>query len=112
MPRLGLTLIVVFKLNFGMQNIDEIHALEAACSLAADCGVSVKGGNWQIFEQFVKRSGARVFLGTEVSKGLPPVLRRYITHGTLVGGQHRTTLRPRLVCRDTGRASRLRCGDH
>jgi len=48
------------------QTIDSIHALEAACSLAADGGVSVSGGNWQIFEQFVKRSGAQVFLNTEV----------------------------------------------
>jgi len=48
------------------QTVDSIHSLEASCSLAADGGVSVSGGNWQIFEQFVKRSGAQIFLNTEV----------------------------------------------
>jgi prenylcysteine oxidase/farnesylcysteine lyase len=50
------------------QDIDSIHGLEAACSLAADGGGTVKGGNWQIFEQFVERSGAQIFLKTEVEK--------------------------------------------
>lgn len=50
------------------QNIDSIHGLEAACSLAADGGSTVKGGNWQIFEQFVERSGAQTFLKTEVEQ--------------------------------------------
>ncbi|KAI9445486.1 FAD/NAD-P-binding domain-containing protein [Lactarius indigo] len=54
------------RVNYA-QNVDDLHSLVTACSLAADGGVSVKGGNWQIFEQFVKRSGARVFLGTEVN---------------------------------------------
>ncbi|KAH9075769.1 FAD/NAD-P-binding domain-containing protein [Lactarius deliciosus] len=53
------------RVNYA-QNVDELHSLATACSLAADGGVSVKGGNWRIFEQFVKRSGARIFLGTEV----------------------------------------------
>jgi len=48
------------------QNTDDLHAIVAICSLLAEGGVSVKGGNWQIFEQFVERSGARVFLKTEV----------------------------------------------
>ncbi|KAI9428756.1 FAD/NAD(P)-binding domain-containing protein, partial [Russula earlei] len=66
------------RVNYA-QNIDRIHALEAMCSLAADGGVSVRGGNWQIFEQFVKRSGAQVF----------PKHR---------GDWHKTALRPRLDC--------------
>jgi len=53
------------RVNYA-QNVDDMHGLEVACSLAADGGVSVAGGNWQIFEQFVKRSGAQVFLNTEV----------------------------------------------
>ncbi|KAH8992059.1 FAD/NAD-P-binding domain-containing protein [Lactarius akahatsu] len=53
------------RVNYA-QNVDDLHSLVTACSLAADGGVSVKGGNWRIFEQFVKRSGARIFLGTEV----------------------------------------------
>ncbi|KAH9982199.1 Prenylcysteine lyase-domain-containing protein [Lactifluus volemus] len=53
------------RVNYA-QNVDSLHGLEAACSLAASGGKTVKGGNWQIFDQFVKRSGARVFLKTEV----------------------------------------------
>ncbi|KAI0307538.1 FAD/NAD-P-binding domain-containing protein [Multifurca ochricompacta] len=53
------------RVNYA-QNVDGLHALVAGCSLAASGGSSVKGGNWQIFEHFVKRSGARVFLRTEV----------------------------------------------
>lgn len=90
----------VFQLNSAIQNVDGIHALEAACSLAADGGVSVNGGNWLIFEQFVERSGARVFLKTEVSS--PPFPQNSITHSTPLGGWHTTTLRPRLDSLDTG----------
>ena len=50
------------------QNIDQIHTLETFVSLAADEAASVKGGNWQIFEGFVKRSGAQLFLKTEVGR--------------------------------------------
>ena len=50
-----------------MQSVDDLHATVAICSIAAEGGVSVKGGNWKIFEQFVERSAARVFLKTEVS---------------------------------------------
>ncbi|KAI0273059.1 FAD/NAD-P-binding domain-containing protein [Russula aff. rugulosa BPL654] len=53
------------RMNYA-QNIDSIHGLEAVCSLAADGGSTVKGGNWQIFEQFVERSGAQTFFKTEV----------------------------------------------
>ncbi|KAI0005435.1 FAD/NAD-P-binding domain-containing protein [Russula compacta] len=53
------------RVNYG-QNVDSIHALGAACSLAAEGGGTVSGGNWQIFERFVERAGARVFLKTEV----------------------------------------------
>ena len=48
------------------QNIDRIHTLGALASLVSDDVVSVRGGNWQIFEQFVNRSGAQLFLKTEV----------------------------------------------
>ncbi|KAF8504494.1 FAD/NAD(P)-binding domain-containing protein [Russula emetica] len=53
------------RMNYA-QSIDSIHGLEAACALAADGGSTIKGGNWQIFEQFVERSGAQTFLKTEV----------------------------------------------
>ncbi|KAI0777409.1 FAD/NAD(P)-binding domain-containing protein [Trametes elegans] len=54
------------RVNYG-QNSDKIHALEGLCSVAADGGVSVKGGNWKIFESFVKESGANAFLNTTVT---------------------------------------------
>lgn len=37
------------------------------CSLAADAASQVKGGNWKIFEEFVKRSNATVYLNTTVA---------------------------------------------
>ncbi len=40
--------------------------LEGACSLAASGASSVKGGNFQIFENFIARSGANVHLNTTV----------------------------------------------
>ncbi|EMD32466.1 hypothetical protein CERSUDRAFT_118802 [Gelatoporia subvermispora B] len=54
------------RVNYG-QNVDKIHALEGLCSLAATGASSVKGGNFQIFEQFLERSGARVHLNTSVT---------------------------------------------
>lgn len=49
-----------------LQNVDEIHMLEGACSLAATGASSVKGGNFQIFENFLGRSDAKVHLNTTV----------------------------------------------
>ena len=54
-----------FSLNV-LQNTDKIHALDGLVSLAAAGGVSVHGGNVQIFENFVKESKANVFLKTTV----------------------------------------------
>jgi len=54
------------RVNYA-QDVDSIHGLETACSLAANTATSVRGGNWQIFEQFVERSGAQIFLKTEVA---------------------------------------------
>lgn len=57
------------SLNYSAtQSIDSIHGLEATCSLAANGGSTIIGGNWQIFEQFVNRSGAQRFLKTEVEQ--------------------------------------------
>ena len=67
-----------------MQSVDDLHATVAICSIAAEGGVSVKGGNWKIFEQFVERSAARVFLKTEVS--FLPLRKPCITHSTPSGG--------------------------
>ncbi|TFK57561.1 FAD/NAD(P)-binding domain-containing protein [Heliocybe sulcata] len=54
------------RVNYG-QNLDRIHALESACSMAANGASSVKDGNFQIFEHFLKKSRARVHLNTTVN---------------------------------------------
>ncbi|KAF9015454.1 Prenylcysteine lyase-domain-containing protein [Cyathus striatus] len=53
------------RVNYG-QNVDKIHALEGACSMAASGSVGIKGGNFQLFEQFLRRSKANIFLKTPV----------------------------------------------
>ncbi|KAF5355736.1 hypothetical protein D9756_004026 [Leucocoprinus leucothites] len=58
------------RVNYG-QNVDFIHALEGLCSLATDGAAGVEGGNFQIFEEFIKRSGASVNLNTTVTSILP-----------------------------------------
>ncbi|KAK7689579.1 hypothetical protein QCA50_007371 [Cerrena zonata] len=55
------------RVNYG-QDVDKIHALEGLCSLAANGASSVKGGNYQLFEEFVKRSNATVRLNTTVTE--------------------------------------------
>ncbi|KAG6885530.1 hypothetical protein C0993_000526 [Termitomyces sp. T159_Od127] len=54
------------RVNYG-QNLDDIHALGGIVSLATDDARGIKGGNFQLFEQFLKRSGAHVHLNTQVS---------------------------------------------
>ncbi|KAF8898341.1 Prenylcysteine lyase-domain-containing protein [Infundibulicybe gibba] len=58
------------RVNYG-QNADELHALEGACSMATSGAAGIQGGNFQIFEQFLKRSGAKVYLNTTVSSITP-----------------------------------------
>ncbi|KAF7306595.1 Prenylcysteine lyase [Mycena indigotica] len=58
------------RVNYG-QNADEIHALEGACSLAPTGAVGVQGGNYQVFEQFLNRSGANLYLNTTVKSIAP-----------------------------------------
>ncbi|QRW00032.1 prenylcysteine lyase [Ceratobasidium sp. AG-Ba] len=53
------------RVNYG-QNVDDIHALEGMVSLAATGAQSVAGGNWQVFDRWIKESGAKVKLGTTV----------------------------------------------
>ena len=48
------------------QNVDDIHALEGFVSLAAARPSSIKGGNFQIFEQFLAQSKASLHLNTTV----------------------------------------------
>jgi len=54
------------RVNYA-QNVDEIHALSGLVSMAATGASSVKGGNYQVFEQFVDRSRAKLHLNTTVT---------------------------------------------
>nr|BAH22596.1 hypothetical protein [Pholiota nameko] len=54
------------RVNYG-QNVNSLHALEGAVSMAGTGANGIKGGNFQLFEQFLNRSGANVYLNTPVS---------------------------------------------
>lgn len=54
------------------QNIDEIHGLGGTVSMATSGAVSVEGGNFKIFENFVNKSGAKLYLNSTVSLRGPP----------------------------------------
>jgi prenylcysteine oxidase/farnesylcysteine lyase len=65
------------RVNYA-QDTDVIHALEGACSMAVDNAAGVAGGNFQLFEQFLKRSKATVFLNTTVSVPIFGVILRQL----------------------------------
>jgi len=65
------------RVNYG-QNADEIHALEGACSLAPTGASAVQGGNFQVFEQFLKRSQANVYLNTSVKSITPTTSNQWV----------------------------------
>lgn len=45
------------RVNYA-QNLGQIHGLEGLVCMAIEGAVAVEGGNWQIFQEMVKRSGA------------------------------------------------------
>ncbi|KAI9724628.1 MAG: hypothetical protein M1828_003652 [Chrysothrix sp. TS-e1954] len=53
------------RVNYA-QNLGQIHGLEAMVCLAADGAMSVRGGNWRIFAEMIKSSGAHLQLNTEI----------------------------------------------
>ncbi|KAF9270773.1 hypothetical protein L218DRAFT_889560 [Marasmius fiardii PR-910] len=55
------------RVNYG-QNVDSIHALEGAVSLAANGAAQVKGGNYQIFQRFLNYSQAIIHVNTQVTR--------------------------------------------
>lgn len=55
------------RVNYG-QNVDEIHALGGAASMAATGASGVVAGNFLIFEHFLQNSTANVFLNTNVKE--------------------------------------------
>ena len=87
-------LLSFLKLISAEQNINSIHGLGAIVSLAASSGGGVRGGNWQIFEQFVKRSGAHIFLRTEVRPLFNP--STFSKVDVAPGGWHRAAFEPHL----------------
>ncbi|KAG0331378.1 hypothetical protein BG004_001691 [Podila humilis] len=58
---------VATRVNYG-SNLDELHALGAMVSMAADDALQVKGGNFQIFEGMLARSQAKVKLNAKVAR--------------------------------------------
>ncbi|KAL1748875.1 Prenylcysteine lyase-domain-containing protein [Schizophyllum fasciatum] len=54
------------RVNYG-QNIDALHAFGAAVSIATNGATGIQGGNYQLFEQFLNRSGATTYLNTPVT---------------------------------------------
>ncbi|KAI0689670.1 FAD/NAD(P)-binding domain-containing protein [Cytidiella melzeri] len=67
------------RVNYG-QNADAIHALEAMCSMAANKASQVVGGNWQIFDQFIKRSNASLHLNTTVTSINQKASNKFVVH--------------------------------
>ncbi|KAF9571756.1 hypothetical protein EC968_000202 [Mortierella alpina] len=58
---------VATRVNYG-SNLDEIHALGALVTMAADDALQIHGGNFQIFEGMVAKSKAHVRLDTKVAR--------------------------------------------
>ncbi|KAL7918746.1 Prenylcysteine lyase domain-containing protein [Trichoderma austrokoningii] len=54
------------RVNYA-SNLAYLHGLETMVSFATDGAMSVVGGNWRIFEQMVKLSGATLYRNTTVS---------------------------------------------
>jgi prenylcysteine oxidase / farnesylcysteine lyase len=54
------------RVNYG-QDLDKIHGLGGLVSMAANGAKQIKGGNFQIFENFVRESKASVHLNTRVT---------------------------------------------
>lgn len=52
------------RVNYA-QDTDRIHGFGALVSLAASGATGVKHGNYRIFEEFARRSGARILTGVE-----------------------------------------------
>ncbi|KAH6891287.1 hypothetical protein B0T10DRAFT_484897 [Thelonectria olida] len=54
------------RVNYA-SNLAYIHGLETMVSFATDGAVAVKGGNWNIFDKFVRHSQASIYLNTTVA---------------------------------------------
>lgn len=54
------------RVNYA-SNLGRIHGLDTMVAMAPEGAMAVQGGNWQIFDKMVQRSGAAVALNTSVS---------------------------------------------
>ncbi|EXJ85827.1 hypothetical protein A1O1_06196 [Capronia coronata CBS 617.96] len=54
------------RVNYA-SNLGGIHGLETLVCMAIEGAMAVDGGNWQIFDEMVKRSASRVLLNTTVT---------------------------------------------
>jgi len=54
------------RVNYG-QNLGVIHGLESMVCMATDGAMAIEGGNWQIFDEAIKRSKAGIQLDTTVT---------------------------------------------
>lgn len=55
------------RVNYG-QDLDKIHAVEGLVSMAANGAAGAKGGNYQVFANFLQSSKAKVHLGRTVTQ--------------------------------------------
>ncbi|MCJ1226322.1 hypothetical protein MMC12_002972 [Toensbergia leucococca] len=55
------------RVNYA-QNLEQLHGLETMVCMATDGAMSIKGGNWQIFDRMLKTASASVVLNTSVSE--------------------------------------------
>ncbi|KGO70506.1 Prenylcysteine oxidase [Penicillium italicum] len=55
------------RVNYG-QNLQLIHGLESIVCMATDGAVSIKGGNWRIFDGALRASGANVKVNTTATE--------------------------------------------
>jgi prenylcysteine oxidase / farnesylcysteine lyase len=53
------------RVNYA-QDLSQIHGVETLVCMATEGGMAVRGGNWQIFDEAVKRSGATTVMNTSV----------------------------------------------
>ena len=54
------------RVNYA-QNLGQIHGLESLVCMATEGPVAVQGGNWRIFDEMVRRSGADAKFGSVVT---------------------------------------------
>ena len=54
------------RVNYA-QNLD-LHGLETMVCMSTDGAMAVEGGNWRIFDEMVRRSGARVVFNTTIEE--------------------------------------------